>query len=124
MDESWIGNYIPAGCLDIPSDTPDLPPEIWMLAVSQGWLFFTRMHDQSTPEPSRSDPKLRLSLTFQQALLRTPILQPFHRLWKKKWIELSFCTIKGPAGIIGRVRVYLLPHDTTRAVLMGPKIAS
>lgn len=119
MDESWIENYIPAGCLDIPSDTPDLPPEIWMLAVSHGWLFFTRMHDQSISEPSRSYPKLRLSLTFQQALLRTPILQPFHRLWKKQWIELSFCTIKGPAGIIGRVRVYLLPHDTTRSRVNG-----
>lgn len=107
VGDQWVSNYIPAGCLDVPSSSPNLPPEIWMLAELQGWKFFSRTQDNSIPE------RFRLQPDFQQALLRTSILQPFLALWKKQWIQLSFYPAPGPE-LVGRVRVYLLPHDTAR----------
>ncbi|KAK7752840.1 hypothetical protein SLS62_005182 [Diatrype stigma] len=111
--EPWVSKYIPAGCLDVPSNSPDLPPEIWMLAALEGWKFFSCAQDHNLiPEASRLLP------IFQQALLQTPALHPFLGLWKKQWIQLSFRATPGPDAV-GRVRVYILPHDTTRGRTSG-----
>ncbi|RYP51242.1 hypothetical protein DL768_003401 [Monosporascus sp. mg162] len=105
--EQWVTKYIPAGCLDVPSHSPGLPPEIWMLAELQAWKFFVRPQDY-LPE------SFRLPAAYQLALFRTSVLQPFLSLWKKEWIQLSFSTISSPDKT-GRVRVYILPHDTARS---------
>ncbi|RYP76395.1 hypothetical protein DL771_001834 [Monosporascus sp. 5C6A] len=105
--EQWVTKYIPAGCLDVPSHSPGLPPEIWMLAELQAWKFFVRPQD-CLPD------SFRLPAAYQLALLRTSVLQPFLSLWKKQWIQLSFSTISS-ADKTGRVRVYILPHDTARS---------
>ncbi|RYP81710.1 hypothetical protein DL769_001860 [Monosporascus sp. CRB-8-3] len=62
--EQWVTKYIPAGCLDVPSHSPGLPPEIWMLADLQTWKFFVRPQDH-LPEP------FRLPVAYQLALFRT-----------------------------------------------------
>lgn len=112
--EPWVSKYIPAGCLDIPSDSPDLPTEIWMLADLKGWKFFSRAQDHShIPASSRLLP------IFQQAFLRTPVLQPFLDLWRKHWIQLSFRAVRLGPDVVGRLRVYILPHDNTRGRIRG-----
>ncbi|KAL7628373.1 hypothetical protein AAE478_002575 [Parahypoxylon ruwenzoriense] len=111
MDMSWLGKYIPAGCLKLPADEKSLPsPELRILAgLSLGWSFFARRHDDIPLSA-------HLPSMVQEAFLKLHILRPFVVLWQSRWIQMSFSPIACPNSI-GRIRVYILPQDIDRGTI-------
>ncbi|KAI0861976.1 SNF2 family N-terminal domain-containing protein [Xylaria cubensis] len=107
MAEGFTHQHIPAGCLLI-----DIDYESCTLTQIQPrqWYFFTRGSDDlSTP--------LILPDKLQHALLASPALIPFGLLWNHGWIQMAFAIHATSTGshLLGRVRVYVLPHDVNRS---------
>ncbi|TRX98255.1 hypothetical protein FHL15_000900 [Xylaria flabelliformis] len=107
MAEGFTHQHIPAGCLLI-----DIDYELCTLTQIQPrqWYFLTRESDDlSTP--------LILPDKLQQVLLASPALIPFGLLWNHGWIQMAFAihAISTGSHLLGRVRVYVLPHDVNRS---------
>ncbi|ORY57522.1 P-loop containing nucleoside triphosphate hydrolase protein [Pseudomassariella vexata] len=105
MDEPWLHNYIPAGCLRFSADDNNpIPAAFWALPEVQIWKSFTLDND-AIPNA------LSLSQTYQAALFGTRTLQPLECLFRHRWIQLQ---VKAEARL---VRVYIFPHDLDSRVI-------
>ncbi|KAI8629411.1 hypothetical protein F5Y19DRAFT_81106 [Xylariaceae sp. FL1651] len=113
MAEHFTRQFIPAGCLLIDTAKESkLPSELLCLCEPQQWYFFVRKSDILPP------PTI-LSNEVQNALLASPSsLTPFILLWNQGWIQLAFTPQPSflSSQVIGRVRVYILPHDVNRSM--------
>ncbi|KAI0459590.1 SNF2 family N-terminal domain-containing protein [Xylaria acuta] len=111
MAEKVTHQYIPAGCLliDIEQDSV-LPCPPAQVQPGQ-WRFFTRKSDDSPTPPILPD-------RLQRALLASSTLVPFRLLWTHGWIQMAYAIRPVSTGshLLGRVRVYILPHDVNRGI--------
>ncbi|KAI0443347.1 SNF2 family N-terminal domain-containing protein [Xylaria telfairii] len=109
MAESFAHEYIPAGCLliDIQDSAPLCSPT---QVQPQQWYLFARESDD-LPIPPVLPEKL------QCTLLASPTLAPFGLLWIHGWIQMAYAAQPASTGshLLGRVRVYILPHDVNRS---------
>ncbi|KAI0485206.1 P-loop containing nucleoside triphosphate hydrolase protein [Xylariaceae sp. FL0804] len=107
MEACYIRQFIPAGCVVVHGDQCPIPLDLLRLCQQNVWSFFS--HDGD-------DAPVRLPAETQDALFSSAALKPFHLLWQNKWLRLSFMPApKSPdSTVLGRVRVYLLPHDINR----------
>ncbi|KAI3331955.1 hypothetical protein HD806DRAFT_175594 [Xylariaceae sp. AK1471] len=111
MVEHFTRQYIPAGCLLIDKERGTiLPPQLLHLCEPRQWCFFERKSD-NLPSAVRLPDKL------QDALLASPALVSFIPLWTQGWIQLAYATLPDlkSSQVLGRVRVYVLPHDVNRS---------
>ncbi|KAI1776547.1 SNF2 family N-terminal domain-containing protein [Hypoxylon cercidicola] len=110
MDIQWLTIHIPAGCLKIQlDDSHRALLESSDTSNLQSWKFFTSLQHAFSSQAS-------LPATVQEALLGLPVLQPFIVLWQRRWIQMSFNQVVNSDGV-GRVRVYILPHDINRGFI-------
>ncbi|KAI0489651.1 SNF2 family N-terminal domain-containing protein [Xylaria cf. heliscus] len=111
MAERFIHQYIPAGCLLIDIDQEFVLSRPPTQVQPRQWYFFTRKSDD-LPTP------LALPDTLQHALLASSTLAPFGLLWTHGWIQMAYAIRPALTGshLLGRVRVYILPHDVNRSI--------
>ncbi|KAI0969947.1 SNF2 family N-terminal domain-containing protein [Xylaria arbuscula] len=104
MAENFTNQYIPAGCLLI-----DTSPLSLALVEDRQWYIFSRKRDKLSTPPA-------LPTELQDALLATSSIAPFGSLWAQGWIRLAYAAFpaSGISRHLGRVRVYVLPHDINR----------
>ncbi|RYC56049.1 hypothetical protein CHU98_g10162 [Xylaria longipes] len=111
MAESFTRQYIPAGCLLIDTDRDFVLSCPLTQVQPRQWYFFTRKSD-GLPTP------LVLPDKLQHALLASSTLVPFGLLWTHGWIRMAYAVQPALTGsrLLGRVRVYILPHDVNRSI--------
>ncbi|KAI0841110.1 P-loop containing nucleoside triphosphate hydrolase protein [Hypoxylon sp. FL0890] len=110
MEVPGLSKYIPAGCLIVSvEDSKLIPQDLWPSFKLQGWKLFTRRHDDHPASAC-------LPVKVQESLLKLTSLQSFLGLWNNRWIQMSFTHISDPDSI-GRIRVYILPHDVNRSII-------
>ncbi|TGJ84094.1 hypothetical protein E0Z10_g4669 [Xylaria hypoxylon] len=110
MAGNFTHQYIPAGCLLIDIDQHVILPTTLAPVPTREWYFFSRKSD-NLPTP------LALPAQLQDALLATTTVAPFGLLWTQGWIQMAYAAHPAAArlGGLGRVRVYVLPHDVNRS---------
>ncbi|KAI1744241.1 SNF2 family N-terminal domain-containing protein [Xylaria scruposa] len=106
MAESFTHQHIPAGCLLVDIDELCTPTQI----QTRQWYFLNRGSDDLSTPPA-------LPYKLKYALLASPTLVPFGLLWSHGWIQMAFAIHPTSTGshLLGRVRVYVLPHDVNRS---------
>ncbi|KAI1430123.1 SNF2 family N-terminal domain-containing protein [Xylaria sp. FL1777] len=110
MAEHFTHQYIPVGCLLIDVDQHPTLSTALNLVPTRQWYFFSRKSDSLSVPPA-------LPAELQHALLTTPALVQFSSLWTQAWIQLAYATQPASTSSrrLGRVRVYVLPHDVNRS---------
>ncbi|CAJ2512934.1 Uu.00g010530.m01.CDS01 [Anthostomella pinea] len=109
-EKHWTTQYIPAGCIVIRADGNEKAPELLPPDVTGSWRLFAHPRDDLPPSSC-------LSAGTQQALLGSHTLKPFRDLWQHRYVHLSFSSIpQSDSQIIGRARVYVLPHDVNGGI--------
>ncbi|KAI1180642.1 SNF2 family N-terminal domain-containing protein [Nemania sp. FL0916] len=110
-EETFIHQYISAGCLLIHTDEKSISATInFPPTPAQQWLYFTRKSDDLPAH-------LTLLSTFQDALLASAALVAFRPLWTHGWVQMAYSSHRTSSDprVLGRIRVYLLPHDINRS---------
>ncbi|KAI0139330.1 hypothetical protein GGR57DRAFT_488618 [Xylariaceae sp. FL1272] len=101
MAEQFLTNFVAAGCLIINYSAP--PPELLSQCDSWEWLYLVRDFDELPAH-------LAVSERVQKAILASSTFAPFSVLWSHGWLQAAFS--------MGRLRVYILPHDVDRSAMI------
>ncbi|KAI1259815.1 hypothetical protein F5Y18DRAFT_420540 [Xylariaceae sp. FL1019] len=102
MAEQFTRNYTAAGCLII-INCPVSPPELLHQCDSREWLYLVRDSDELPAH-------LAVSKPVQKGILASSTFAPFSALWSQGWLQVAFS--------MGRLRVYILPHDVDRSAMV------
>ncbi|KAH8814928.1 P-loop containing nucleoside triphosphate hydrolase protein [Xylogone sp. PMI_703] len=102
-----IRKYIPVGCLRLKRNECHIEADIW--EDFNSWYLLAHQSDV--------DDAIKTPYVFnksQDALLGSPILQPYSSLLNAGWIRMEF---KATNKNLGQVRVYVLPDDIERRAI-------
>ncbi|KAI1760503.1 SNF2 family N-terminal domain-containing protein [Hypoxylon sp. FL1150] len=116
MDIPWLKDHIPAGCLRIKVETGTKLDGLIHSSHTHHWKFLN-LSGNMIPQD------MILAEEVQEELLGLSSIERIIPLWRKRWIQLSFQQTVNSDGI-GRLRVYILPHDVNRGEGQNPGFAN
>ncbi|PMD31253.1 hypothetical protein L207DRAFT_641000 [Hyaloscypha variabilis F] len=103
-----ISKYIPVGCVRIERENCDMSPEAWISC--DAWHAFAHPRDVFN---NKDGPFLNNAL--QRKLFSSPMLQNSVGIHNAGWVRMEF---KTQDQYRGQVRVYILPDDVGRSVIL------